>query len=91
MAISFLIRLLITVNSMTHVIWLTTSHTDVFVCRRRYAYDAIHNTIAHSRIPLQTGGYGRVRVASLIYTVHDSFRLFNIRCAIRPKSPFVRF
>jgi hypothetical protein len=28
--------------------------------RRRYAYDAIHNAIASSRSPLQTGGYSRV-------------------------------
>ncbi|KIM46176.1 hypothetical protein M413DRAFT_441248 [Hebeloma cylindrosporum] len=27
---------------------------------RRYAYDAIHNAIASSRSPLQTGGYSRV-------------------------------
>ncbi|KAF9534316.1 hypothetical protein CPB83DRAFT_844039 [Crepidotus variabilis] len=27
---------------------------------RRYAYDAIHNAIAISRSPLQTGGYSRV-------------------------------
>jgi len=27
---------------------------------RRYSYDAIHNQIAHSRSPLQTGGYSRV-------------------------------
>lgn len=28
--------------------------------RRRYSYDAIHNAIASSRSPLQTGGYSRV-------------------------------
>ncbi|KAF8165336.1 hypothetical protein B0H34DRAFT_234252 [Crassisporium funariophilum] len=27
---------------------------------RRYSYDAIHNAIASSRSPLQTGGYSRV-------------------------------
>jgi len=27
---------------------------------RRYAYDAIHNAIAISRSPLQTGGYSRI-------------------------------
>jgi hypothetical protein len=32
----------------------------LFHIRRRYAYDAIHNAIASSRSPLQTGGYSRV-------------------------------
>ena len=33
-----------------------TPHHD----RRRYAYDAIHNTIAKSRSQLERGGYSRV-------------------------------
>lgn len=33
---------------------------DPFHIRKRYAYDAIHNAIASSRSPLQTGGYSRV-------------------------------
>ena len=29
-------------------------------CRRRYAYDTIHNAIAKARSPLERGGYSRV-------------------------------
>jgi hypothetical protein len=34
--------------------------------RRRYAYDAIHNTIATARTTVQPGGYSRVRALVII-------------------------
>ena len=37
------------------------------IFRRRYAYDGIHNAIASSRSPLQTGGYSRVSSNSGLY------------------------
>ncbi|KAF8913909.1 hypothetical protein CPB84DRAFT_29277 [Gymnopilus junonius] len=35
---------------------------------RRYAYDAIHNAIASSRSPLQTGGYSRKSIRGVLNT-----------------------
>ncbi|KAL0579695.1 hypothetical protein V5O48_002325 [Marasmius crinis-equi] len=39
---------------------LPRTRTELESVLKRYAYDAIHNTIARSRSTLQTGGYSRV-------------------------------
>lgn len=54
-------------------------------CRRRYAYDAIHNAIAISRSPLQTGGYSRVK---LLYGIGYLFLIFGSRSATWLKNRF---
>lgn len=46
---------------------LTARHVLMLSSRsRRYAYDAIHNTISQSRSELSAGGYSRVRAFSLM-------------------------
>ncbi|KAK1236587.1 hypothetical protein PQX77_000139 [Marasmius sp. AFHP31] len=46
--------------SGTDLFILPRTRTELESVLKRYAYDAIHNTIARSRSTLQTGGYSRV-------------------------------
>ncbi|KAH8118272.1 hypothetical protein DFH11DRAFT_660175 [Phellopilus nigrolimitatus] len=51
---------------------------------KRYAYDAIHNTISQSRAPLERGGYSRVcfiaeqSIRSVLLTDNNGMDLLNM-------------
>lgn len=58
-------------NELESVLWVITLVKVALVFspelrRRRYAYDAIHNTIARARATLERGGYSRVSALSSI-------------------------